>query len=45
MSGNNPKPTAATLDNLKSALGDLQVLQSLWKRVSIRSHSINSRRS
>ena len=28
MSGNNPKPIAATLDNLKSALGDLQVLQS-----------------
>jgi hypothetical protein len=28
MSANNPKPTAATLDNLKNALGDLQVLQS-----------------
>jgi hypothetical protein len=28
MSGNDPKPTAATLDNLKSALGDLQALQS-----------------
>ena len=28
MSSNNPKPSAATLDNLKDALSDLQALQS-----------------
>jgi len=30
MGGNNPKPSAATLDKLKDALSDLQGLQSDW---------------